>query len=126
MPFSLLLRHIHCAMWKSSMKPPPKGLVIVLVSAFLTTMVVVAGSTPNPAWGNSDKQSAVAEPTLGQQTEESARSAGDSSTSQNSANLVRPQRYSRRQLRALVRNVRTADDHATLAAYFRAQEREFR
>jgi hypothetical protein len=128
MPFSLLLRHIHGAMWKSSGKRVRKGLVVVLAHTFLTTMMVVADPTPNPSWGNSAKQSAVSEPTLGQKAGDSATSAGrsDSSASQSSADLVRPQPYSRKQLRALVRNVRTADDHAALATYFRTREREFR
>lgn len=108
MPFSLLLRHIRGAMRKFSESRPPKGLVIVLAHT-LTMMVIMAG------------------PSVGQKPGDSATQTSKSdSASRSSADLVHQQRYSRRQLRALVRNVRTADDHATLAAYFRAQEREFR
>jgi hypothetical protein len=105
-----------------------KGSVNLLARTCLALMVVAAAAVSHVSWGNAAREDSVSESPVGPKTKGSAISAHDADPRgfHAAAILIRPQHYGRRQLRTLLRNARTAEDHALLAAYFRAREREFR
>jgi hypothetical protein len=128
MPFSLRSWHIRDTVWKFSGAILLRRLIIVVSGTFFALTLVVTGATPSPFCGKFANQGTAPGPAFGKATGDSATSANESrpSASQSLANFDRPQRCSRRQLRMLVHNARTAADHAKLAVYFRTRERECR